>query len=186
MSKKILYSVGILLTMIIGSILYMSYCCDCSKQNAKIDEAQVVIPAEQPVKEEVQASIPPAEPAKPDYSALKEKINVNPLTFYFNANQSGISLTDQEKAKIADIITYLEKVTDASVIVTGYTDNSGSREKNLKLGQDRAEFIKSYLVKNGVSESKITTASKGPDGAVADNETPEGKAKNRRTIVLIN
>jgi OmpA-OmpF porin, OOP family len=179
MAKKIIYPVGILLTIIIGSLLFRSYCCN------KIEDARVIIPPTEPAKEVVQASVAPAEPAKPDYNALKEKINVDPLTFYFNTNQSDITLTDLEKTKIADIITYLENVTDGSVVVTGYTDNSGSREKNIQLGQGRAEFIKSFLVKNGMAENKIAAASKGPDEPVAGNDTPEGKAKNRRTIVLI-
>jgi outer membrane protein OmpA-like peptidoglycan-associated protein len=182
MAKKVLYPVGIILTIIIGSFLYRSYCCDCAKQKVTVNESPVYVP---PV-EVKEVSIPPAEPAKPDWNELKKKINIDPLTFYFNSNQSGISLTEQEKTKIADIITYLENVSEGTVIVTGYTDNSGSREKNLKLGQDRAEFIKTYLVNNGISGSKITAASKGPDDAVAGNETEEGKAKNRRTIVLIN
>ena len=119
MSKKTLYFLGILLTIVIGSILYRVYCCNCAKQSARKDEAQVITPPAEPTKEVVQASIPPAEPAKPDYNALKEKINDDPLTFYFSTNQSGISLTDQEKAKIADIIAYLGKVTNGSVLVTG-------------------------------------------------------------------
>jgi OmpA-OmpF porin, OOP family len=186
MSKKLIYPVGILLTIIIGSILFKSYCCNCSKQTAKADKSQIIIPPAETARKEASVSTPPTEPVKPDWSALKEKINSDPLICYFNVNQSGISLTDQEKAKIANIVTYLEKAPEGSVIVTGYTDNSGSREKNLKLGQDRADIVKSFLVKNGISGSKIAATTKGPDGPVADNDTPEGKAKNRRTIVLIN
>jgi OmpA-OmpF porin, OOP family len=185
MSKKIFYLVGILLTIIVGSILYKSYCCNCSEKSIDENAAGVVVPVIEPAKVEAQVTVPPTEPVKPDWNALKDRINTDPLTFYFDSNQGGISLTPLEKEKIADIIKYLVNVPDGSVIVTGYTDNSGSRDKNLKLGQDRAGFIKSYLVKNGISESKIAATSKGPDGAIADNETPEGKAKNRRTIVLL-
>jgi|WetSurMetagenome_2_1015567.scaffolds.fasta_scaffold01006_9 OmpA-OmpF porin, OOP family len=171
MSKKFLCLAGIVLTIIIGSILYRYYCCNCSFKNAQSDQTQV--------------SIPPAAPAPVDWNGLRDKLNADPLIFYFESKQSGINLTPEEKQKISDISRYLDNVPAGLVIVTGYTDNAGSRTGNLKLGQDRADFIKSYLVKNSISESKITATSKGPDEPVADNNTPEGKAKNRRTVVLL-
>ena len=57
---------------------------------------------------------------------------------------------------------------------------------NLKLGQRRADFTKSQLLKLNISSSKIKTISKGEFAPIATNNTAAGKAKNRRTQVIIN
>ncbi len=129
----------------------------------------------------------PASTAAPadDLDALKAKINANPLILYFNTNQAEINLTAEERQKVADIVNYLDKVPAAKISCMGHTDNVGNRNKNVQLGQERAEFAKSYLVKNGISADKIVSTSKGPDEPIADNATAEGKAKNRRTVVSL-
>jgi OOP family OmpA-OmpF porin len=60
-----------------------------------------------------------------------------------------------------------------------------TEQKNTQLGQNRADFAKEYLAKNGISADRIISSSKGPDEPIADNATTEGKAKNRRTVVTI-
>ena len=83
------------------------------------------------------------------------------------------------------IQTYLDNIQNATLECIGYTDNSGDQYMNIQLGLDRANFIKDYLVKNGIAENRITASSKGPDEPIADNLTPEGRAKNRRTIIVL-
>ena len=71
------------------------------------------------------------------------------------------------------------------VRITGHTDNTGSAEKNVGLGLARAEAVKQFLVKAGVSASQITTDSKGDAQPVASNATEEGRYQNRRVEVRI-
>ncbi|WP_395073690.1 OmpA family protein [Flavobacterium sp.] len=118
-----------------------------------------------------------------DWNALKEKINANPLILYFNTNQTEINLTPEERQKIADLSNYLDHVPDAKITCVGHTDNVGNRDVNINLGQNRANFIKNYLSKNGISDNRIESTSKGPDEPIADNNSAEGKTKNRRTVV---
>lgn len=120
-----------------------------------------------------------------DWNALKEKITADPLILYFNTNQTEINLTVEERQKIADLSNYLDHVADAKISCIGHTDNVGDRNVNLQLGQGRADFAKEYLINNGIVSGKIETSSKGPDEPIADNLTPEGKAKNRRTIITL-
>ncbi len=120
-----------------------------------------------------------------DWNEMKESLNSNPVTLYFNVNQSEIILTLEEREKIADIVKYLDHVPDASVKIVGHTDNTGDYTHNIRLGQDRASFFKSYLVQNGIAADKIVVSSKGPDEPIADNTTEEGKAKNRRSVISI-
>jgi outer membrane protein OmpA-like peptidoglycan-associated protein len=121
-----------------------------------------------------------------DWNALKAKINADPLVLYFETAQSEISLTTAERQKVSDIVRYLGHVDSGTINITGYTDNAGKKEANIQLGQARADFAKSYFMKNGIDGTKINTSSKGESDPVADNNTPEGKSKNRRTIVTIN
>ena len=69
------------------------------------------------------------------------------------------------------------------VTVYGHTDNTGSHAVNMKYGQKRADALKEYMVKLGAPAKSINTVSKGPDEPIADNETAEGRAKNRRATV---
>jgi hypothetical protein len=66
------------------------------------------------------------------------------------------------------------------VEISGHTSDEGKREFNMKLSRKRAEAVKLFLVSAGVDESRIGTKGYGPDKPIADNETKEGKEKNRR------
>jgi len=66
------------------------------------------------------------------------------------------------------------------VEIQGHTDNTGKRKTNLKLSQARADAVKTWLVRKGISADRIITKGYGPDKPIADNNTPEGRQKNRR------
>ncbi len=119
-------------------------------------------------------------------TALANKIKQDPIILYFANAQTSIELTSQQRQKIADISTYLDKVDAAKVIVTGHTDDKGKRTTNRNVSQKRANFAKNYLVQNGISESKIKVIAAGLDTPIATNTTEEGRAKNRRVEITIN
>lgn len=121
-----------------------------------------------------------------ELEALKKSINDNPLILHFGNAQTSINLSAVQRQKIADISRYLDKVEGSSITIEGHTDNTGSRTTNIPIGKKRADFIKGYFVRNGISEIKISTTSKGSDDPVASNDTEEGRSKNRRSIVRIN
>lgn len=120
-----------------------------------------------------------------NWNGIKEKYTATPLILYFDSNQTEISLTDAERESIAEIAKYIDNVPNSKISCVGHTDNSGNRLVNIELGLERANFAKNYLIKNGMSESKIEASSKGPDEPIADNVTPEGKGKNRRTVITL-
>ena len=70
-------------------------------------------------------------------------------------------------------------------MVVGHTDNQGSSKDNLKLGERRAEFVRSYLAQNGISADQIEVSSRGHKDPLKSNKTPEGRAKNRRVEVVV-
>ena len=66
------------------------------------------------------------------------------------------------------------------VEISGHTSDEGKRDFNMKLSRKRAEAVKLFLVSAGIDESRIGTVGHGFDKPIADNETKEGKEKNRR------
>jgi len=66
------------------------------------------------------------------------------------------------------------------VEISGHTSDEGKRDFNMKLSRKRAEAVKLFLVSAGIDESRIGTVGYGPDKPIADNDTKEGKEKNRR------
>jgi outer membrane protein OmpA-like peptidoglycan-associated protein len=122
--------------------------------------------------------------ANDDLKALYMRINADPLILYFNTAEASISLDAIQRQKVADISRYLDKVNGAKTNVVSDTDDTGKASTNIKLGQDRANFAKDYLIKNGIASNKIVATSKGQNEQIASNTTEEGK--NRRTVITLN
>jgi OOP family OmpA-OmpF porin len=64
--------------------------------------------------------------------------------------------------------------------VEGHTDSSGAAGHNKELSQKRAESVRAFLVKAGINGKRLVAKGFGPDKPIADNNTDEGKEKNRR------
>jgi len=71
------------------------------------------------------------------------------------------------------------------IVVEGYTDSVGSDANNLKLSQARAEAVRSYLVSKGLPSDKLTANGRGKANPVASNDTPDGRANNRRVEIVV-
>lgn len=77
----------------------------------------------------------------------------------------------------------LKSHNEWSVILKGYTDNSGNAAKNLQLSKDRAASVKNYLIGKGVPASHMQSFGYGSADPVASNATLAGRAKNRRVEI---
>ncbi len=89
-------------------------------------------------------------------------------------------LTEAGRLVLNDMIGVLRKLPNRRVEITGHTDNMGSREGNLVLSQARADAVKNYLRASGLAAEYLSTSGVGADRPLADNDTPEGRARNRR------
>lgn len=69
--------------------------------------------------------------------------------------------------------------------IQGYTDSTGSEAYNNELGLARAEAVRRYLNRQGVALNRMSTISYGPTEPVASNDTPEGRAQNRRVAIVV-
>lgn len=117
---------------------------------------------------------------------IKQNSIDNPLVLQFESAEVEIDLSALQQEKVNQIRNYLDNVPEARLEITGYADNTGSRLTNIALGLNRANFAKAYFVKSGIPATKIDTYSKGAENPVASNETLEGRAQNRRCVVILN
>jgi OmpA-OmpF porin, OOP family len=69
--------------------------------------------------------------------------------------------------------------------VYGHTDNLGGNQANIKLSQDRANSVKSYLISKGIPTQRIEAKGFGSDVPITDNSTNEGRANNRRVQIVL-
>jgi len=99
---------------------------------------------------------------------------------------NGANLSSDETARLTDFANKL-KTDNRNVYleIQGYTDSTGSPQGNLRLGADRAEAVRRYLNEQGVPLNRMATISYGEDHPVAPNNTRDGRAQNRRVVVVV-
>jgi OOP family OmpA-OmpF porin len=93
------------------------------------------------------------------------------------------TLQDSSTEQLQNIAAILKAYPKVKVKIGGYTDNTGNKEANLRLAQDRATHVMQELVQRGVDASRL--AGYGEEHAVGDNSTFEGRQKNRRIALRV-
>ncbi|MBI2061437.1 MAG: OmpA family protein [Nitrospirae bacterium] len=83
------------------------------------------------------------------------------------------------------VVDVMKKYPQFRVRVEGHTDNVGGRKRNIELSQDRAEAVTKYLESKGVDESRLEAKGYADTVPLADNESAEGRSKNRRVEFTI-
>ncbi len=126
---------------------------------------------------EVQLSLNPLDPAD-DVPIIKigERIILEGVNF----ETAKTSLLPQARAILDQVAASLIAYPTAEVAIHGHTDNVGGAKYNMNLSNGRAGAVKEYLVSKGVPASRVATRGFGFTKPIADNSTPQGKAKNRR------
>ena len=119
-------------------------------------------------------------------ATIASRLVGKPLTLYFQTNQNTPTFTATQRKDLADMFYYIENVPSSRLAVSGHTDNVGSRNYNVNLSQERATFVKNYLIEKGsVDGAKLSEQGMGPDKPIMSNDTPEGRSKNRRVEITL-
>ncbi|MGI4877784.1 MAG: peptidoglycan-associated lipoprotein Pal [Janthinobacterium lividum] len=92
---------------------------------------------------------------------------------------------DTAKAILGKQAEWLARYPGVKVTVEGHTDERGTREYNLALGDRRASAAKNFLAAQGVSSGRIATISYGKERPVADGTDESAYAQNRRAVTVI-
>jgi len=106
---------------------------------------------------------------------------------------SGGILFETDSAKLApsatDLVRRISEVMkqnpNLKISVVGYTDSTGEYNYNIQLSERRAKAFADALIKDGVAANRLTAVGVGPQSPVATNDTPEGRAQNRRVELVV-
>ena len=103
------------------------------------------------------------------------------VTFAFDSAK----LNPEFNAVLDKVAQTLVEYDQTVIQIAGHTDSTGTHAYNMKLSDQRAGSVKSYLAGRGVPAKRMQTVGAGPDYPIADNATPEGRAENRRVEITI-
>ena len=126
------------------------------------------------------------------YKEMKQDILLEPLqvgakiilnTLYFETGKYRILA--ESKYELQRVINLLDENPTMKLEISGHTDNVGSRKFNMNLSRKRAHSVMSYLTGQGIERERFVAKGYGPNRPIEDNDTEEGRMKNRRVEVRI-
>ena len=102
---------------------------------------------------------------------------------YFDTGKSTIRPASYPSLNnLAELMSFKKKM---KIEIAGHTDDVGEVDANQKLSEARANSVRNFLLKKGISPENVIAKGYGESHPIASNDTPEGKQKNRRTEVRI-
>jgi outer membrane protein OmpA-like peptidoglycan-associated protein len=121
-----------------------------------------------------------SKPVVPEQPLFPEK-----MIMYFAFDKSEFKSDINTEKYYTESKAYLDQNLQSRLSITGYTDALGSDEYNLALGYRRAQSLQNYFERKGIPANKIIIDSKGEKQPADDNNTKEGRAKNRRSEITL-
>jgi len=94
-------------------------------------------------------------------------------------------LLGSASSRLEQVAEALKNEPDRKITIIGHTDSQGSDQSNMELSQRRAATVQSFFAAHGIPSDKINATGAGESQPVADNNTPEGRANNRRVEIII-
>lgn len=90
------------------------------------------------------------------------------------------TLTAKGNQLLDEMLTAIKKLNNRQILIIGHTDNQGNPKTNQNLSQARADTVKQYFTQHGIDGKTLQTQGKGSQEPIATNDTPDGRARNRR------
>ncbi len=120
----------------------------------------------------------------PEEKKTETPIMTKPVNIYFT---TGSAALDENAKQILDQVALTAQTySNAYIRVEGNTDSTGNPQTNVRLSQARAQSVVDYLVaRYGFNQARFIAKGNGPSSPVASNDTEVGRAKNRRTDVMV-
>jgi outer membrane protein OmpA-like peptidoglycan-associated protein len=95
------------------------------------------------------------------------------------------NLKPDAQIKLAKLSGVIQSHPGLHLAIEGHTDSIGSDEANMKLSQQRADAVRDFIVQQGLAPDTVTAVGLGRAEPVADNNTDEGRQKNRRVEIIV-
>ena len=95
------------------------------------------------------------------------------------------TLLPEAQTRLGQVADALLATKERPLVVEGHTDNQGSDAHNLELSQRRAEAVRAFLIQRGYSAARVRATGIGEARPIAENETAEGRANNRRVEIIV-
>jgi OmpA-OmpF porin, OOP family len=106
------------------------------------------------------------------------------IALYINFDTGKSIIRDESKPIIEQIVQMMKSNPDLKIGVEGHTDNVGTPASNKTLSEARAKSVVSVIVSQGIAADRLSPSGYGQDKPIADNNTEEGRAKNRRVELV--
>ncbi len=120
---------------------------------------------------------------KADYTAQKTEVMASG-EWNINFGSGSASVQNNSMKDLEKIYNLLIQAENSKLTIVGHTDNAGNADANLSLSKNRAQAIVNYLKNKGIPESRFQMIDgKGQNEPIADNNSVNGKAKNRRVVI---
>jgi outer membrane protein OmpA-like peptidoglycan-associated protein len=98
----------------------------------------------------------------------------------------GSKLSPEAQTRLMDFVSKLKSDNkNVYLEIQGHTDSTGDKSLNARLGEERAEAVRLFMNQQGVPLNRMATISYGQDAPVAPNTTREGRAQNRRVVLIV-
>lgn len=105
-------------------------------------------------------------------------------TVYIQFSSNSADILPESQPQLGAIHTLLQEESALNLRIVGHTDSMGQAAYNKQLSQKRAESVQRALVARGIDASRLAAEGMGEEIPVADNKTPEGRARNRRVELV--
>ena len=100
---------------------------------------------------------------------------------YVTFKTGSAELTEDSRYELTNLKNALKDYPNMKIELAGHTDNVGNPDANVALSNSRAMSVYNYLISKGISGDRLTAVGYGAAVPLVDNDTPENRAKNRRT-----
>jgi outer membrane protein OmpA-like peptidoglycan-associated protein len=161
---------------------------EIAAQQTQIQKSQAELDAEKQARAKAEQSAAAALASLSKIAQVKEEqrgtvITLDGQVLFVTGKAELLPIARDRLNQVAKSLKELDD--DKLVSIEGFTDSRGADDMNLKLSQDRANAVRDYLASQGVKSEKLRAIGRGEGNPVASNDSPEGRANNRRVEIVI-
>lgn len=161
---------------------------ELTEKERRLEERMRELEAERTARKKAEAAAAAAMASLEQIANVKEEARGTVITLsgavLFKTGESDLlPIAERRLDAVAEALKDQEDGT--TIVVEGHTDSRGSAQMNMELSRNRAESVRSYLVGKGVEPERIKAVGKGEAQPIATNDTPEGRANNRRVEIVL-